>query len=200
MNCRQSDARRSSRRAAAELAGFDMPGRALDLGGRELQPQLRRLVHGLEEQLVRMRPLLGRLLQARAGRPCAGSARSPTRPCRAGSARRSPRASRSPPACGAYFPCDERPLLRRGPSSGCPRSRRSRCGCGRRRSTSSSDRSTCSARARRSGSRSRRTACGRSSSTGRPAREDDARADRRGRDRRGVRGALGRVGDRRAGA
>ena len=38
------------------------------------------------------------------GRPCAGSARSPTRPARAGSARRSPRESRSPRALRSILP------------------------------------------------------------------------------------------------
>src|SRR5919202_4117709 len=41
--------------------------RALDLRRRELEPELRRLVHRLEEQLVRVRPLLGRLLQPEQG-------------------------------------------------------------------------------------------------------------------------------------
>src|SRR5437870_2835327 len=40
-----------------------MTGRALDFRRPELQPELGRLVHGLEEELVRMRPLLRRFLQ-----------------------------------------------------------------------------------------------------------------------------------------
>ena len=63
MNCRQSAARLSRRSAAAELARLDMRGRPRDLGRPELQPELRGLVHGLEQQLVRVRLLLGRLLQ-----------------------------------------------------------------------------------------------------------------------------------------
>jgi hypothetical protein len=59
MNCRQSAARRSRRSARAELAGADVRRRACDLGRAELEPELRRLVHGLEEQLVRMGLLLG---------------------------------------------------------------------------------------------------------------------------------------------
>ena len=37
--------------------------RARDLGAGVLEPQLRRLVHGLEEQLVPVHPFLGRLLE-----------------------------------------------------------------------------------------------------------------------------------------
>src|SRR5438874_5579707 len=46
-----------------ELARTHVRGRACDLRRAELQPQLGGLVHRLEEELVGMRPLLGRLLQ-----------------------------------------------------------------------------------------------------------------------------------------
>ncbi len=87
-----------------DLARADMAGGALDLAGGELQPELGGLMDGLEEELVGMRLLLRRLLQARAGRPCGGSARSPTRPARGGSARRSPRGSPSPRRVGSILP------------------------------------------------------------------------------------------------
>ena len=47
----------------AELAGTHVRRRARHLGRAELEPELRRLVHGLKEQLVGMRLLLRRLLQ-----------------------------------------------------------------------------------------------------------------------------------------
>src|SRR5205823_8288271 len=43
----------------AELAGAHVRGRAGHFGGAELQPELGGLMHGLKEQLVRMRLLLG---------------------------------------------------------------------------------------------------------------------------------------------
>src|SRR5262249_60025892 len=46
-----------------DVAVAHVVGCTLDLRRRELQPELRRLVHGLEEELVGMRALLGRLLQ-----------------------------------------------------------------------------------------------------------------------------------------
>ena len=46
-----------------EIACLDEPRRLLDLVPRVLQPELRRLVHGLEEQLVAMHPFVGALLQ-----------------------------------------------------------------------------------------------------------------------------------------
>ena len=61
-----------------------------------------------------------------------------------------------------YLRRDERPLLRRGDGSAPARSRRSRSGFARGRSTSSSASSTSSARGRRCGSRSPRTASARS--------------------------------------
>ena len=85
---RQSFARRSSRIAAAEVAGRDQPRRLLDLVRGELEPELRRLVHRLEEQLVAVHPLVGASSAARAARRCGGSARSRSRPRRAGAASR----------------------------------------------------------------------------------------------------------------
>ena len=46
-----------------ELAVADVRGRPLHLGRRQLQPQLGRLVDGLEEQLVAVHPLVGALLE-----------------------------------------------------------------------------------------------------------------------------------------
>ena len=100
---------------------------------------------------------------------------------RRGSARARPRAPSAPAWTRAEHTSRHgRPVRRRRRASARPDTRRSRCGCGRRRSTSSSARSTCSARARRSAWRSRRTAFG-STDLLRPAREreDDAGADRR---------------------
>ena len=45
------------------LAGAEVPGRCFRVAPSELQPQLRRLVDGLEEQLVAMDPLVGLLLE-----------------------------------------------------------------------------------------------------------------------------------------
>ena len=46
-----------------EVARLDQPRRLLHLRPRVLEPQLRRLVHGLEEELVTVDPFVGRLLQ-----------------------------------------------------------------------------------------------------------------------------------------
>ena len=48
---------------SGELARVDQPRRLLCLDPRVLQPELRRLVHGLEEELVPVRPLRRALLQ-----------------------------------------------------------------------------------------------------------------------------------------
>ena len=55
--------RRSSRSAAGTSPARQVPGRRLRVAPRELQPELRRLVDGLEEQLVAMDPLVGLLLE-----------------------------------------------------------------------------------------------------------------------------------------
>ena len=55
--------RRSSRSAAGISPAAEVPGRRLRVAPSELQPQLRRLVDGLEEQLVAMDPLVGLLLE-----------------------------------------------------------------------------------------------------------------------------------------
>jgi len=55
--------RRSRRSDAADVAVLDELGRALDLVPPELEPELGRLVHGLEEQLVAVRAVLRLLLQ-----------------------------------------------------------------------------------------------------------------------------------------
>ena len=97
----------------------------------------------------------------------------------------------------AYFrPWATSSARRRAGGSAPPR--RSRSGCGRRRSTSSSARSTSSARAGRCASRSRRDRVPSMILYGPPGLgQDDARAHRRADDRRRLRGALGRLGDRR---
>ena len=161
--------RRSSRSGRWRLACAEVRGRLFDLVPGELQPELGGLVDGLEEELVAVRPLLGPSSGARAARRCAGSARSRSRPHPGGSAdsSASPPLRRSPRR--EHTSRRERPFLRRRRASGSTRWRRSPCGSGRRRSTSSSARSRCSARARRCGSRSPRTGSARRSSTGRPA-------------------------------
>ncbi len=91
-----------------------------------------------------------------------------------------------------------------GARSGHPRQTatggRWRCACARRASRSSSARSSCSARARRCARRSSRGSRTRWSCTGRRARQDDARADRRGALGGGVRGAQRGAGGPRGGA
>jgi hypothetical protein len=47
---------------AREVVLLNQPGGVADLGDRELQPQLGRLMHSLEEELVAMGLLLRRLL------------------------------------------------------------------------------------------------------------------------------------------
>src|SRR5437868_14520860 len=49
---------------AGQVAGLEQPGRLFGLVPRELEPELGGLVHGLEEQLVPVRLLLGGLLQS----------------------------------------------------------------------------------------------------------------------------------------
>ena len=56
-------ARRSSRSRPARSRAATSARRLLDLDPCELQPQLRRLVHGLEQQLVAVHPFVRRLLQ-----------------------------------------------------------------------------------------------------------------------------------------
>ena len=68
MNCRQSDLQTVARateqpQRRGDLVSVQMLRRRLDLEAAELEPELRRLVHGLEEQLVGMGLLLGRLLE-----------------------------------------------------------------------------------------------------------------------------------------
>ena len=159
----------------------------------QLEPELRRLVHGLEQQLVADASAPRASSGAKAGRPCAGSARSPTRPPpgRIGSEKSS--CVSVAKGLWSILPDSERPLLGRGEAAppgggaaGAPHAPRSR-------STSSSVRSRCSARARRCDSPSRRTAWGRPSSTARrvPGRRRSPASSRD--DGGGVRGALRRV-------
>ena len=56
--------RRSSRSAGANLARRQVLGRRLGVAPRELEPELGRLMHGLEEQLVAVNPLVGLLLES----------------------------------------------------------------------------------------------------------------------------------------
>src|SRR6476660_6160529 len=48
---------------AGDVARLDQPRRLLDLHPRVLEPELRRLMDGLEEELVAVHPLVRRLLE-----------------------------------------------------------------------------------------------------------------------------------------
>ena len=102
---KQRTERRSSRSARRDLPALEVAGRDLHLLRRELQPELGRLVRGLEEQLVVVGTLLRASSAARAARRCAGSARSRSRPARAGPARTRPRgrSARCLDMAAAYF-------------------------------------------------------------------------------------------------
>ena len=63
-----------------EVARLDEPRRLLRLDPGVLEPELRRLVHRLEEQLVAVHPLVRRPSAARAARRCGDTARSRSRP------------------------------------------------------------------------------------------------------------------------
>ena len=84
---RASLARRSSRTAAA---GWRVAGQRrcrLDLAAGELEPELRCLVHGLEQMLVAVNDVSWRTSAATAARRCGGTARSRWRRFQGGSAR-----------------------------------------------------------------------------------------------------------------
>ena len=141
--------------------------------------------------------LLGPPSGARAARPCAGSARSRSRPARRGSARTRPGSRASSPSSSgpAYFP-HERPLRRRGAGADAGS-----------RAAGAAAAAALARRVRRPGAGARRALGAAARDRGGPGRlgdplraardrQDDARPDRRRDDRRGVRGALRCVGDR----
>ena len=191
---RQSPLRRSSRNAAAislrraEVLASRPRRRSRRASARALKTGARS-GRGARRGAPTRPPSSG----ARAARRCSDTARSRSHPPRRAPAPRSPRAS---PRAGAYLR-NVRPLLRRRQASAPRRSRRSRSGCGRARSTSSSASSTSSGE----GSALRRAIEDDRLSLADPLRaarasEDDARAHRRRRHGRRLRGALGGLGAR----
>ena len=184
MNWRQRRARRRSRSAAATSRAPRCAAAVCDLLGRELQPELRGLVDGLEEELVVVRPLLRRLLEREqlvGAQVALVVARRVAGQDRLGVvlARRS-RGRVARLATPEHTSAHERPLLGRRPGA------RARGGAARPPPAPANARRvrrparTSSARARRSGARSRTTASARRSST---ARRGAARRRSRGSSR-----------------
>src|SRR4029453_16121880 len=135
----------------------------------ELQPELRRLMRRLEQQLVMVRTLLRGLLEreqlvgAKVALVIARSAARQNRRELVGQAG----LLLSRHALSILLPC--RTCSQTPADSALPSTPRWRCGCGPRRSTTSSARRTCSRRAPPCDARSRRTGSARRFSSGRPA-------------------------------